>query len=147
MSTYNLKESLRSYFGFDKFKGSQEEIIENLLDKQNTFAMEDKVDGKIIPFTNILDKGYRVNLPAWRAGRQEVIQPIFAASDRKFSGRETIHTADVATSRSGNERAVNQTKRSGFIKRGIKQNADPAVMDDVWLTWSFQSNFMYKPVL
>ena len=35
MSKYNLKESLRSYFGFDKFKGSQEEIIENLLQKKN----------------------------------------------------------------------------------------------------------------
>ena len=46
MSTYNLKESLRSYFGFDKFKGSQEEIIENLLDKQNTFVIMPTGGGK-----------------------------------------------------------------------------------------------------
>ena len=46
MSKYNLKESLRSYFGFDKFKGSQEEIIENLLQKQNTFVIMPTGAGK-----------------------------------------------------------------------------------------------------
>ena len=46
MSNYNLKESLRSYFGFDKFKGSQEEIIENLLQKQNTFVIMPTGGGK-----------------------------------------------------------------------------------------------------
>tara|TARA_B100001287_G_scaffold276520_1_gene287668 strand:- start:3221 stop:5404 length:2184 start_codon:yes stop_codon:yes gene_type:complete len=46
MSKYNLKESLRSYFGFDKFKGSQEEIIENLLQNQNTFVIMPTGGGK-----------------------------------------------------------------------------------------------------
>ena len=46
MSNYNLKESLRSYFGFDKFKGSQEEIIENLLEKRNTFVIMPTGGGK-----------------------------------------------------------------------------------------------------
>ena len=95
----------------------------------------------------MLDKGYRVNVPAWRAGKQEVIQPTFAASDKKFSAMDTIHTADVATSRSGNERGVNVSKRSGYIQRGIRPNANAGTMDDVWLTWSFASNFMYEPVL
>ena len=119
----------------------------NIFQRQNEFAKQDKVDGKHISFTNILDKGYRVNVPAWRAGRQEVIQPTFATSDRKFSGRETIHTADVASTRSGNERGVNRSKQSGYIRRGIKQNASTTAMDDVWLCWSFQTNFMYKSVL
>ena len=46
MSAFNLKESLRSYFGFDKFKGSQEEIIKNLLQKQNTFVIMPTGGGK-----------------------------------------------------------------------------------------------------
>ncbi len=119
----------------------------NIFRIQQAFAEQDKVDGEVIPFTNILDKGYRVNLPAWRAGKQLIIQPTFKTSDKKFSGRQTIHTADVATTRSGNERAVNRCKQSGFIKRGMHQRTKGATMDDVWLTWSFQTNFMYKPVL
>ena len=109
--------------------------------------MNDLVDAVHIAFTNIFDKGYRVILPAWRAGKQEVIQPIFARSDRKFTGRETIHSASVATDRSGNERAVNRCKLSGFIKRGLQKNGNPKLMDEAWLAWSFQTNFMHCSAL
>ena len=118
-----------------------------IFERQDDFAKKDLVDGKVVPFTNMLDKGYRVNVPAWRAGRQEILQPKFAASDKRFSARDTLHTADVATSRSGNERGVNVSKRSAYIKRGIRPNAKTETMDDVWLTWSFQTNFMYESVL
>ena len=118
-----------------------------IFEKQDAFAKSDLVHGKLVPFSNILDKGYRVNVPAWRAGRQEIIQPIFATSDRRFSGRDTIHTADVATTRSGNERGVNRSKLSGYIKRGIRQTSNATAMDNVWMTWAFQTNFMYKSVL
>ena len=120
----------------------------NIFGKQDEFAKNDVLDGgNILPFTNIFDKGYRVNLPAWSAGRQQVIQPIFARSDRKFTSRETIHTALVATDQSGNEQAVKLAKQSGYIKRGLKQNASPQLMDKIWLAWSYQANFMYKLVL
>ena len=118
-----------------------------IFEKQHTFASNDLVDGIFIAFTNIFDKGYRVILPAWRAGKQEVIQPIFVRSDRKFTGCETIHSASVATDRSGNKRAVNRCKQSGYIKRGLQQNGNPRLMDEAWLAWSFQSNFMYRAVL
>ena len=118
-----------------------------IFEKQHTFAMNDLVDAVHIAFTNIFDKGYRVILPAWRAGKQEVIQPIFARSDRKFTGRETIHSASVATDRSGNERAVNRCKLSGFIKRGLQKNGNPKLLNNAWLAWSFQTNFMYCSVL
>ena len=94
-----------------------------------------------------MDRGYRVTLSAWRTGRQTVIQPSFTDSNKKFSAQQTIHTAEVATLCSGNKRAVGRCKQSGFIKKGLRQTADPQTMDDVWLTWSFQTNFMYKPVL
>ena len=118
-----------------------------IFERQNDFAKKDLVDGQVKPFWNVLDKGYRVNVPAWRAGRQEIVQPVFASSDRRFSGRDTIITADVATYRSSNERGVKVTKYSAYIARGIKQNASAATMDDVWVSWSFQTNFMYKSVL
>ena len=119
----------------------------NIFEKQHEFAASDLVDGAHIPFTNILDKGYRVSLPAWRNGKQLVIQPTFKNSDKKFSARDTVHTANIATTRSGNERAVNRCKLSGYIRRGIHPRSKPSTMDDVWLVWSFQTNFMYKPVL
>ena len=34
-----LKESLKKYFGFNKFKGEQEAIIQNVLDGNNTFVI------------------------------------------------------------------------------------------------------------
>ena len=114
---------------------------------QEQFAIFDRVDGKLLAFTNIFDKGYRVNLAAWRAGKQRVIQPIFARSDRKFSGMETLVSGSVASDRSGNERAVNRAKKSNVLKRGLKAAGCPKRINNVWLSWSFQSNFMYRAVL
>ena len=42
----DLKGALRQYFGFDKFKGSQEEIINNLLKGNNTFVIMPTGGGK-----------------------------------------------------------------------------------------------------
>ena len=89
----------------------------------------------------------RVILPAWRAGKQLVEQPIFVRSDRNFTGRKIIHSASVATNRSGNERAVNRCKQSGYIKRSLQRNDKPKLLDDAWLAWPFQSNVMYRAVL
>ena len=46
LNTIDLKGSLRRYFGFDKFKGSQEEIILNLLGGKNTFVIMPTGGGK-----------------------------------------------------------------------------------------------------
>ena len=35
----NLTQQLKHYFGFDKFKGDQEAIINNLLDGNDTFVL------------------------------------------------------------------------------------------------------------
>ena len=118
-----------------------------IFEKQRDFAAKDLVNGKVIPFTNMVNKGYRINLPAWRAGQQLVYQPIFAKSDRKFTGRETIKSAKIATHCSGNERAVNRCKMSGYIKRGLQPHGKTYTLDDAWLAWSFQTNFMHKAVL
>ena len=121
--------------------------VTGMFDQQDKFSSHDLVGGKKIPFTNIFDKGYRVMLAAWQAGKQLIQQPTFATSDQKFTANETIRSASIATDRSGNERGVNVQKRSGFIKRGIKPSSCLKTMDDVWISWSFQSNFMFKPVL
>ena len=42
----DLKESLKLYFGFDSFKGDQEEVIQNVLDGRNTFVIMPTGGGK-----------------------------------------------------------------------------------------------------
>lgn len=46
MVALDLKDALRKYFGFDKFKGKQESIITNLLDGKNTFVIMPTGGGK-----------------------------------------------------------------------------------------------------
>lgn len=42
----NLAEELKRYFGFDKFKGDQEAIVQNVLDGKNTFVLMPTGGGK-----------------------------------------------------------------------------------------------------
>jgi len=94
-----------------------------------------------------VDKGYRCALAAWRGGRQLMLQPDFARSDRRFNSREVLRSGAIASHRSGNERAVNVMKRSARIRRGLEKHQDPAIIADAWLAWGFQVNFMCGPVL
>jgi len=100
-----------------------------------------------IPFTLILDKGYRIVLDALHSGGQMTVQPNFAKSDRKFNSEEVLRSAAIATDRSANERGVRVCKHSGLLKRGLQHHQSTAAIDDAWCAWSFQVNFMFKPVL
>ena len=66
---------------------------------------------EVIEFVNILDKGYRVTQAALEQ-KQKVIQPIFASESRDFYSKESLCISEVASDRSGNERAVKFIKRS-----------------------------------
>jgi len=46
VSNMSVKEALKEFFGFDAFKGSQEQIIESLLNKQDTFVIMPTGGGK-----------------------------------------------------------------------------------------------------
>ena len=120
-----------------------------ILSDQEKFAKDDKVgdDDSWYPFNNILDKGYRIIKALWRAGKQVCSQPVFASSDRLFRSDEVLVSASVAADRSGNERGVKLTKMSGLLKRGLRSSASPVRLNNVWLAWSFQVNFMYASVL
>ena len=117
------------------------------LQEQEQYQNKDLVNQAVVPFTNIYDKGYRAKMVAHRAGKQRVLQPVWAESDRRFGRDDTLLTASVATDRGANERAVNVCKRSWFVSRGLHPNECPKKLNDAWLTWSFQTNFMYNPVL
>jgi len=42
---------------------------------------------------------------AWKNGKQKVLQPDYANSDRRFNRIETLASASVASDRGGNERS------------------------------------------
>ena len=46
--------ALKTFFGFDKFKGLQEQVIESVLEKKNTFAIMPTGGGKVslLPITS-----------------------------------------------------------------------------------------------
>jgi len=117
------------------------------MDEQQEFQNKDTVGGEVKPFVNIYDKGYRAKMAAWKAGKQKVLQPDWANSDRRFNRTETLGSASVASDRGGNERSVNVSKRAGYISRGFQPNMNPVRMNKAWRTWGFQTNFMFKPVL
>lgn len=120
---------------------------EGYLKRQQEFASNDLFQDEVLPFTIIYDKGYRAKMIAWKTGKQQVLQPVWAESDKRFGRKQTLLSASVATDRAGNERAVNVCKRAWFVSRGFIQSMSPKRINDAWTTWSFQSNFMYNPVL
>ena len=46
ITSYQIKDALKSYFGYDQFKGAQQEIIENVLSGRNTFVLMPTGGGK-----------------------------------------------------------------------------------------------------
>ena len=101
----------------------------------------------IIEFINILDKGYCSTILA-RDHNQSCLQPTFAKSDEQFTGSQILHSAAITVVRSGNERAVKRVKDSWIIQRGIHSATyDLSRLDDIWLAWGFQVNFVYNTVL
>uniref|UniRef100_A0A7S1UPM4 DDE Tnp4 domain-containing protein n=1 Tax=Grammatophora oceanica TaxID=210454 RepID=A0A7S1UPM4_9STRA len=67
-----------------------------ILGSQKDFALLDLSSD--VPFTNILDKGYRCSVAAWRLG-QFVLQPSFAKSDQQFTTNHLLSSAAIATDR------------------------------------------------
>ncbi|KAL7461139.1 hypothetical protein ACHAXS_001568 [Conticribra weissflogii] len=88
---------------------------EGYLELQQPFQSQDLVGGNIIPFLNIYDKEFCAKMVAYRFGRQFVLQPDWAKSDKRFHRTETSSSASVASVCGANERAMNVCKRSEFI--------------------------------
>ena len=122
--------------------------LTQILPKQQQFQEYDKQNNNtVLPFLLVLDKGYRITALA-REYKQNCRQPIFAKSDEQFQRNDLLLSAGVAVNRSGNERGVKYMKHSWIARRGIKHgDFDLATIDDIWLAWGFQVNFMYKNVL
>ena len=95
----------------------------------------------------MFDKGCRLSIEAAQLD-QICLQPHFAKSDNQFSRHELLSSAAVAYLRSGNERQVKNMKRSRMMQQGVPSvNFDLIRLDNIWMAWGFQVNFMYKPTV
>ena len=117
------------------------------LNEQAEFQKNDKVGDKVVVFIVILDNGYHASTSNWRHDGKLMAQPVYGKSDQRFKGSQTMLSASIASDRGGNERAVNVSKRCGVVKRGFKESMDAKMFQDTWITWGFQSNFMFNPIL
>lgn len=118
-----------------------------ILEAQEEFQNKDLHNGEVVPFLNVLDRGYRCTSQAWRAGKQMTLQPHFTNATRDFSTKEKLSSGDTASSRSGNERAVSRVKTSGYIRDGVEKAHKFDRFNRVWCAYAFQVNFMFEPVL
>ncbi len=138
MGTHNLRGGNVSNTKYNKSAG--------YLKEQETFQQTDMVDTKVVPFLNIYDTSYQARKVCQRHG-QLTAQPAFCKSDKCFTGTNRLYSAFIASDRGGNERAVLVSKRCGVIKRGFKAGMDSKQFQYTWITWGFQPNFMFNPVL
>jgi ATP-dependent DNA helicase RecQ len=73
MVSNDLRSALRKYFGFDGFKGSQEQIINNVLNGNNSFVIMPTGGGKSMCY----------QLPALLSnGTAIVVSPLIALMKR-----------------------------------------------------------------
>jgi ATP-dependent DNA helicase RecQ len=83
----DLKGALKNYFGFDHFKGEQEEIIENLLSGKDTFVIMPTGGGKSVCY----------QLPALiMPGTAIIISPLIALMKNQVDAIRSLSHESVA---------------------------------------------------
>ena len=82
----DLGNALKQHFGFDQFKGNQEAIIRNVLDRQNTFVIMPTGGGKSLCY----------QLPALMMdGTAIVISPLIALMKNQVDSVRAYHSNDA----------------------------------------------------
>ncbi len=85
MEDKDLKGSLKSYFGFDSFKGEQEEIIKNVLNRKNTFVIMPTGGGKSMCY----------QLPAMMSnGTAVIVSPLIALMKNQVDSIRNVRNND-----------------------------------------------------
>jgi ATP-dependent DNA helicase RecQ len=112
-SSVHLSESLNKHFGFDQFKGPQEEIIQTILSGRDTFVIMPTGGGKSLCY----------QLPAMMSeGVAIIVSPLIALMKnqvdlvRSYSSRDNIAHFLNSTLNKGQQKAVKDDLVSGRTK-------------------------------
>ncbi len=108
-----LKEALKKYFGFDQFKGLQEEVTQSIMDNHNTFAVMPTGGGKSLTY----------QLPALlKEGTAIVVSPLIALMKNQVDAlrgisenKGIVHLLN-STLNKGETRQVMEDIRNGITK-------------------------------
>ena len=102
ISTRELHTSLKTYFGFSKFKGLQEQVIKSILSKKNTFAIMPTGGGKSLCY----------QLPAlMQDGTAIIVSPLIALMKNQVDSIRGISS----------QQGIAHVLNSSLIKSEIKQ--------------------------
>lgn len=109
----DLREALKTYFGFDSFKGEQEQIIQNVLSGKNTFVIMPTGGGKSMCY----------QLPALISkGTAIVVSPLIALMKNQVDGLRHVNEDEAVAhflNSSLSKAEINKVKadiRSGVTK-------------------------------
>jgi len=111
MVKIDLKGALRTFFGFDSFKGKQEEIITNILDGKNTFVIMPTGGGKSLCY----------QLPALLSnGTAIIVSPLIALMKNQVDAIRTISNEEnIAHVLNSSLNKTEITKVKSDIQSGI----------------------------
>ena len=106
----SLKEALKEYFGYNQFRGTQERVIQNILDKKNTFVIMPTGAGKSLCY----------QLPALvQPGTAIVISPLIALMKNQVDQMNAFNINAQFLNSTLNKTEINRVKRgtlSGEVK-------------------------------
>ncbi len=106
----NLREALKEYFGYNQFRGTQERVIQNILDKKNTFVIMPTGAGKSLCY----------QLPALvQPGTAIVISPLIALMKNQVDQMNGFNINAQFLNSTLNKTEINRVKRgtlSGEVK-------------------------------
>ena len=106
----NLKDALKEYFGHNQFRGTQERIIQNILDKKNTFVIMPTGAGKSLCY----------QLPALvQEGTAIVISPLIALMKNQVDQMNAFNINAQFLNSTLNKTEINRVKR-GTLNGDIK---------------------------